>query len=187
MSGLLELAERCEAATGPDRELDAAIMFDLFAKPVGEHKADGGPTAYLWPEDSASWSFGIRFPGKGREWFTSGNKRKDFRCTECGTHGKRETLLVERDGAFVLMNELRVPSLTASLDAAMTLVPASDDTRAVFWRLGNDGEGGNPGDFKAEVLVASTYTAKTFSGLADTAPIALCAAALKARAAGDAS
>jgi hypothetical protein len=78
-----------------------------------------------------------------------------------------------------------IPKYTASLDAAMTLVPESDDSRAVFWRLGNDGEGGNPGDFKAEVLIASTFAAKQFVGLADTAALALCAAALRARASQD--
>jgi hypothetical protein len=183
MSALLQLAERCEKAAGPDRELDAAIMFDLFAKPVGEHKADGGPTAYLWPEDSASWSFGIRFPGKGREWFTSGNKRKDFRCAECGTHDKRETLLIERDGALVLMNELRVPPVTASLEAAMQLAPESDGQTLVFWRSGNDGESGNPESFKAEVLVCTGLTSKSYTAVADTEPLARCAAFLRARAA----
>ena len=113
MSDPRELAERCEKATGPDRELDAMI-----------HARDGLEGVGYWSD---------------------------------------------------------APAFTASLDSALTLVPESDDTRAVFWRLGNDGEGGNPGDFKAEVLVASTYTAKTFSGLADTAPLALCAAALRAR------
>ncbi|HEU4986843.1 MAG TPA: hypothetical protein VFT89_07240 [Rhizobiaceae bacterium] len=103
-----ELIARVEALTGPDREVDAEIMFDLFAKPVGVKK-DGGPMGYLWPEDNPSWSFGIRFPGKDRAWFK--RSRRD-----------RETLLIERDGALVLMNDLRVPTLTASLDAAVALV-----------------------------------------------------------------
>lgn len=106
---LLTLAARVEALTGPDREVDAEIMFDLFAKPVGR-KEDGGPSGYLWPKDNPSWSFGIRFPGKDRNWFAS-----------CRRHGK-ETLLIERDGALVLMNDLRIPPLTASIDAVMALI-----------------------------------------------------------------
>lgn len=108
MTDLSELIEKLEKATGPDRTLDAEIMFDLYAKPVGKHESDGGPSGYLWPEDNPSWSFAIRFPGKDREWF---EKVRD---------GK-ELLLIERDGALVLVNDLRVPPLTGSLDAAMKL------------------------------------------------------------------
>jgi len=109
MTDLSDLISRVRAATGPDRELDAEIMFDLFATPVGR-KYDGGPTGYLWPEDNPSWSFGIRFPGKDRTWFKDVRKRIDG-----------ETLVIERDGANVLMNALRIPKLTASLDAAIEL------------------------------------------------------------------
>jgi hypothetical protein len=115
MSSLSELIERVEKARGPDREIDAEVMFDLFAKPVGQ-KDDGGPCGYLWPEDNPSWSFGIRFPGKDREWFASCRNKID-----------RETLLIERDGALVLMNSLRIPKLTASIDAALTLLPEGYD------------------------------------------------------------
>jgi len=110
ISRYTDIIERLERAEGPDREMDAEIMFDLFAKPVGK-KDDGGPSGYLWPEDNPSWSFGIRFPGKGREWFTRARAKVDG-----------ETLLIERDGALVLMNALRAPKLTASLDAAVALV-----------------------------------------------------------------
>jgi len=110
---------KIEHATEASRELDAEIMFDLFAKPVGR-KADRGPSGYLWPEDNASWSFGIRFPGKDREWFRDVRKRIDG-----------ETLTIYRDGAWVLMNALRVPPLTASIDAALTIIPAG-----WFWRCG---------------------------------------------------
>lgn len=116
MSSLSELIERVEKARGPDREIDAEVMFDLFAKPVGQ-KDDGGPCGYLWPEDNPSWSFGIRFPGKDREWFASCRNKID-----------RETLLIERDGALVLMNSLRIPKLTASIDAALTLLPEGWDS-----------------------------------------------------------
>lgn len=117
-----EIIERLEKADGPDRELDAEIMFDLFAKPVGQ-KSDGGPVGYIWPEDNPSWNFGIRFPGKDREWFAKCRSRIDG-----------ETLLVERDGAFVLMNAIRIPALTASLDAAIALVERT--LPGWYWRAG---------------------------------------------------
>lgn len=103
-----KLIERVEQGSGPDRQDDAEIMFALFAQPVGEHD-DGGPRGYLWPEDNPSWNFGIRFPGRDREWV---EKARD---------GYEETLVIERDGAAVLMNALRVPELTGSIDAAVAL------------------------------------------------------------------
>lgn len=111
---LPELIAALEAAPGPSRELDAWVMFKLYAKPVGVHKIDGGPSGYLWPEDNPSWSFGIRFPGKDRDWFAKSRNRKD-----------KETLLVEDCGALVLMNSLRVPKLTASIETALSLVPGA--------------------------------------------------------------
>lgn len=109
---LSALACRVMDLQGPSREVDAEIMFDLYAKPCGVLKIDGGPRGYLWPEDNPSWNFGLRFPGKNRNWFEEQRQ---------GVEGER--LLIERDGALVLMNDLRIPHLTASLDAAMTLVP----------------------------------------------------------------
>lgn len=117
---LSELLLKVEHATEANRELDAEIMFDLYAKAVGRNEIDGGPTGYLWPEDNPSWNFGIRFPGKDRQFFTKNRNRVD-----------RETLLIERDGALVLMNALRIPSLTASVDAALTLLP-----KDWFWCCG---------------------------------------------------
>lgn len=115
LPALVALRDAVGASTGPDREIDAQIMFDLFAKPVGR-KSDGGPTGYLWPEDNPSWSFGIRFPGKDRDWFKKHSREPDD-----------ETLLIWRDDAWVLMNALRIPRLTASLDASerlrMALLP----------------------------------------------------------------
>lgn len=106
---MTDLIATLQGLTQPSREVDAEIMFDLFAKPVGQRE-DGGPVGYLWPEDNPSWSFGISFPGKDREWFKKCRKKIDG-----------ETLVIERDGAPVLMNSLRVPALTASLDAAIAL------------------------------------------------------------------
>lgn len=139
-AALVALRDAVEKCTGPDREIDAQIMFDLFAKPVGK-KSDGGPTGYLWPEDNPSWSFGIRFPGKDRDWFKKHSREPDD-----------ETLLIWRDDAWVLMNALRIPRLTASLDASerlrMALLPdlAFSITRhaaewAVHWIQPGTGEG----------------------------------------------
>lgn len=112
---LVRLAERVEALAGPDRVVDAEIMFALYAKPVGQ-RADGGPTGYLWPEDNPSWNLGLRFPGSSREKIIAARARDES-----------ETIIIERDGAPVLMNSLRIPNLTASLDATMTLVDPDDE------------------------------------------------------------
>jgi hypothetical protein len=169
-----ELIAALEQATGPDRNLDAEIMFNLYATPVGKRE-DGGPMGYIWPENNPSWSFGIRFPGKDRAWFENIRKKKDPR---------QEILLIERDGAFVLMNELRIPTLTASIDAALTLVP--------------DNEYGKTGynltmlfepetTYKNEALVwwwkkTDKWGPKSSVFAARTMPLAICIAALKARA-----
>jgi hypothetical protein len=181
VSALLKLAECCEQATGPDRELDAAIMFDLYAKPVGQHKEDGGPTGYLWPEDNASWAFGHRFPGKDREWFTKVRHRKDIssNCLECGSSFKRETLVIERDGALVLMNELRIPPLTASLDEAKSLVPDG-----WFWRVGHSTLYAGWAGLNAKHPDHCDKDDEAFAEAA-TPALALCAAALRARASQD--
>lgn len=153
-----ELIERLEKAEAGSRELDAEIMFDLYAKPVGKRE-DGGPSGYLWPEDNPSWSFGIRFPGKNREWFKRPRRDHD------------ETLLIERDGALVLMNALRIPRLTTSIDAALTLVPdgcewlhKTAETMTVYHIPNADKDWAVHIDAKAATL-----------------PLALCIAALKAR------
>lgn len=79
------------------------------------------------------------------------------------------------------------PSYTASIDAAMTLVPEGDPAfSATFWRLGNDGEGADPAEFKAEILLCSMLTSKRLSATASTPALALCAAALLARETNDA-
>jgi len=110
MSDLSSLIARLEKVEGPSREIDAEIMFDAFATPVGKHKEDGGPIGYIRLDDQPSWNLGLRFPGKDRAWFAATRKQI-----------KGETLLIERDGAFVLMNSLRIPELTSSIDAAVSL------------------------------------------------------------------
>lgn len=77
----------------------------------------------------------------------------------------------------------RMLAAEAYESAAMTLLPATDVTTAVFWRVGNDGEGGDPALFKAQVLIVTPFTSSQFIGLADTAPNAITAAALRAIAA----
>jgi len=111
----MKLSKRLLAGEGPDRELDAEIVFDLYAVPVGK-KPDGGPVGFLWPEDNPSWSLGIRLIEVTREAVMK--IRKD--------HG--ETIIIERDCGLVLMNDLRVKPFTASLDAALTLYPTLPDT-----------------------------------------------------------
>jgi len=61
---------------------------------------------------------------------------------------------------------------TASLDAAMSLVPTD-----AFWRVGHDGEGPDPSDFRADVLLVpgARHIARSA-----TPALALTAAALRA-------
>lgn len=68
---------------------------------------------------------------------------------------------------------------TASIDAAMTLVPEDS-----FWRVGHDGDGPDPAMFKAVVSVQKEgEIAISFRmATAETAALALCSAALRARA-----
>lgn len=133
---LLELAERCEKATGPDRELDAAIIVacqhDLPA-PMGECSAS------------------LRLP------------HKDDRC-EAGTYW-----LVQRSG----MSLRTARSVTASLDAAMTLVPEGMILRQ--YRASRF--------VKHECEVGIDYAHGGWGGHSDYSfALALTAAALKARA-----
>jgi hypothetical protein len=80
------------------------------------------------------------------------------------------------------LDSIPVPRYTSSIDAAMTLVPEGDPAfSATFWRLGNDGEGADPAEFKAEILLCSMLTSKRLSATASTPALALCAAALLAR------
>ena len=116
------LADRCEGATGPDRELDVTILTTVmgYRDVHGDGRMfDRGNDGYWWVDD-------------------------------CSIQ--------------------QLPSPTASLDAAMTLIPESFD-----WMLGrtNDGltihaEVGGRGD--------------QFMRFGETPALALCAAALRARA-----
>lgn len=79
--------------------------------------------------------------------------------------------------------ELNVPAYTASIDAALTLKP--EGSGAGFDLLGNGNTWG-AGDTKARAWINQSEDQWTYSGwdgaVAETAPLALCIAALKARA-----
>ncbi len=112
---LLALAERCEAAEGPDREIDRAIMEELSLKP--DYAADWGPRDNCRP---APFTY------------------------------------------------------TASLDAAMTLIPAQ-------YRLGTLMEFDGEGRWGAKLFNRGKPGGLPAAGGA-SAPLALCVACLRARA-----
>ena len=76
--------------------------------------------------------------------------------------------------------EIGVPTYTASIDAAMSLVPSNTEHTVVFWQIGNDGEGANPADYLARILICSNLTSKEYRATAATPALALCSAALRA-------
>lgn len=134
-SALMALAARCEAAKGPDQELDAAIEKQL----------------------PCSHEFALHHRGKAMsQW-----NENAFRFYNIGDEGR----------------EYRSPPYTASLDAAMTLVPEGHgwlgtDTHIEHWaqivQEGHLHDGAK--------LVSGCSTAK-----ASSLALALCAAALRAR------
>lgn len=130
---LLSLAERVEAASGPDRELDCLIAVAAAGYYMLPPKWEGGPIGYGYRDKEGTEIH----PGHGGD------------------------QLVKR--------------YTASIDAAMTLVDAE-----WFWRVGHDGEGADPGLFRADVGEPVSFG--FVRAVATTPALALCAAALKARA-----
>ena len=70
-----------------------------------------------------------------------------------------------------------LPAYTASIDAALTLVPEE-----AYWRLGHDGDGADPSDYRADVILPK-LGGKDARGrsVASTAALALASAALRAR------
>lgn len=174
MTSLLPLAARVEALDGPDREVDAEIMFDLFASPVGKHKVDGGPVGYIRPDEQPSWNFGLRFPGKDRDWFHA-----------CRTKMQGETLLIERDSAYVLMNSLRIPTLTASIDAVADLITEKLPGWGHGYTLGpghlrTTGRVSRPPIAPEAPIIDGRSWAQHFEASAATPALALLAAALRA-------
>ena len=70
----------------------------------------------------------------------------------------------------------QVPYYAGSLDAAMTLIGENE-----FWRLGNDGEGPDPANFKATVTAGAGSSRLVFcDAVAVTPALSLTAAALRA-------
>lgn len=124
---LLELAERVEGASGPDRELDQAIMdavFQPWSGYVGAHY-EGTNERVI----DTGW-----VDGRGYRW-------------------------------------IGAPRLTASLDSAMALVPEGCGQGSIRW---------NGDSVVAEVWGSLANGMPTGDGA--TPALALCAAALRARA-----
>lgn len=132
---LIALAERCEAATGPDRELDCEIEIEC---------GKDGPRI--------------------REIMAGSPHNTIFEVAKAADR---------KDGGVFF----RVPRYTVSLDAAMTLVPED-----AFWRLGHDGDGADPSEFRADVIVPRPGGSDPRGrAVAETPALALCSAALRAQ------
>jgi hypothetical protein len=129
-TALTALAERCEAATGPDRELDCRIAAAAHPTMAGDLCVVGPPT--YEPERYFSHHVGIDWIG------------------------------------YDLLNN--APTYTASLDAAMTLVP-----RGYVWAGGID-------DKFQPLMAVALPDAEEPSGFSEAATpaLALCAASLRA-------
>ena len=132
---LLRLAERCEAAKGPDRELDARIWCTLHGKRYTDHNPVYAAYAAENPETQVE--------------FTEPPKRsRRVTGPHTGGHAK---------------------PVTASLDAAMTLVPEG-------WRWELTTTGFKPG----ASMIGPVRAALGIGSYAATPALALTAAALRA-------
>lgn len=127
-----ELIAQIEAASGPDRELDAQMS---AACRVG----------------AARWEWANNYP----EWLARPDGRVEL----------------EKNGP-----SFAAPALTGSIDAAMTLVPEECE-----WRL--DSHYNLAGVFAYPVDPESGPYCVEYAGESSTPALALCAAALRARAA----
>jgi len=137
---LLELAERCEKATGPDRMIDALVtkhfrLYRSLTTPIADDR---------WIElREADGRLLMHVPGD-----------------VCAPYGYRGL------------------PFSSSLDAAMSLVPEN-----AFWRLGHDGDGADPSEFRAQIIVPMVGGNDPRGiAIASTPALALTAAALRARA-----
>jgi len=151
-TGLVELAVRCEQATGADRELDALIRCAVFA-PIGA-VVEQSPINGAWCIYSG---FSARDPSRRSTWEPYGLSQ------------------LQKLGEF-----------TASLDAAMTLVPEGHTIQLSDWDHEILRE---KGPWQAIVLpfgARGSMQQFTFTNRCDhaaTAALALCAASLRALAA----
>lgn len=133
MSALLDLAARCEAAEGPDRELDIAIWRSVLANEQQLALVEQGRTLH-------------------------GDSEADFRA-DYMMDGKR---------------------FTASLDAALTLVPEGAGVRLDrYWIANVDGPVWSCSISQGGVPENPRKVFETWDHL--TPALALCAAALTAR------
>lgn len=136
MAGVVTLADRCEAATGPDRELDALIWCFLNGKRyIGHNQAYGS-------EDTQ-----VEF-----------------------TEPPKRTRKVS--GSYGLQHALQC---TKSLDAAMTLVPDGCQ-----WRVDSHHNMAGVFEYYTDNEVGASM--REYEGEGHTPALALCAAALRARA-----
>lgn len=144
MPTILELAERCEQATGPDRELDALIRCAVFA-PAGAFVKQS-------PINGEWCVYEVGYNGKERSWEPRG-----------------------------LTYEQRTGSFTASLDAAVTLVPEGK-----YWIVVNAGGVNSPDPIPGRATADVADRDRLDEGCvveAATPALALCAAALRDRSA----
>lgn len=141
---LLQLADRCERATGPDRELDALIWCAL-----------NGFTEITYPTDAPS----ARIEAK--------NASGEWRLIGWVDPGKTQRNFSPYGGNDAY------PDYTASIDAAMTLVPEGMEVS-----LGNE-----PIEWWAHVGPRDDPNSDETAYTGSTPALALCVAALRARAA----
>jgi hypothetical protein len=134
-SALLELASRCEAATGPDRKLDLAIA-------VAINRDDIFDTHYEW------------------RWGLGGDEIEAWKPDK-------------RKPSGYLDPEQFCPRVSASLDAAMSLL-----ARKTLWAVGSMEEG--PFARLCWPQPNGTYIGGYHEATAASAPLAICAAALRA-------
>lgn len=106
------LIDQVEEGDGPDRLLDGKIMFYLFAQPAGAR-------GYVWPDDMPGWTFAYHMKHSAKL-----DRYRDIETIEWRIP----------DGSWILMNHLRVPALTGSLDAALKLL--RDALPGFWWRGG---------------------------------------------------
>lgn len=135
---LLSLADRCEAATGPDRGLDAVIAVAVGGYFTIPPKWEGGPLSYGYVNADGEEVH----PGQG--------------------------------------GDQLVKPYTASLDAAMTLVPQTEQEATDIQRLLRDGKWSAFAKVSCIDDRGWSYGDKAYAA---TPALALCAAALRARAA----
>lgn len=110
---LADLIDRVESGASTDRVLEGQIMFALFAKPCGG-------MAYLWPEDNPSWVFAMR-------------SSQSMKAARAGIEGETIEWRLP-SGDWILINNLRVPPITTSLDAALKVL--RDALPGFWWRGG---------------------------------------------------